>query len=147
MLAPSPAPGLSTLARPPNSCTERSFLGFPDLCKKIIPVNPRSQPPWVGEGKGQERRAGQTGRLASSLYPTVSHPASPLPTAFPGPPSARYRRRRHSPLVEPTQLDFLQTIFSSNEGKAQREINRKRWPRNGSVYRAWSSDPKGATVC
>lgn len=33
-----------------NSCTEKSFLGLFDLCKKIIPINPSSQKFKVGEG-------------------------------------------------------------------------------------------------
>lgn len=74
----SPLPLVSSL--PYNSCTEKSFLGFHDLCKKIIPVNPRSQQPGVGEGKARRGRP--------SLPP---HLSASLPRAFPGPPSARYR--------------------------------------------------------
>lgn len=99
---PSGNSGPSTLplvSASPSSCTERSFLGFHDLCKKIIPVNPHSQQPTVGEG-----RRGRGKPL--SLGPSVGRP---LPSMD----------EENTPLVEPTQLDFFQSNFSSNEVKAQ----------------------------
>lgn len=65
---------------PHNSCIEKS-LGFPDLCKKIIPVNPCSQQSWVGEGK--EKRGGVDGEAPASYLPSLPHPAGPSPQRLP----------------------------------------------------------------
>ena len=47
-------------------------------------------------------------------------------------------------LLEPVPLNPDSWMFSQGfvvvMKKAQRDINRTNWPRNGSVYRAWFSD-------
>jgi hypothetical protein len=83
----------------------------------------------VGEGnrKGLVAKKALPRQLLSLVFPGSCQP---------GISKKQNNNKKNTPLAEPRKLAISQRIFSSNEGKAQRDINRTRWPRNESVYRA-----------